>query len=336
MSRLYVLGVVLAILALPAKASFWDLFLSDEELIKRDLDLKKAFMVANACEAAYLSAGETKKMLGSMGVVKYDFIDIEKNGDTQVLIASTTNYSLICFRGTQEIADWKTNLMLSGKRISSYTNNGHVHSGFHNAWNSARPNIEEYLDSHQSSFSKGNNNVELCHQVLIGGHSLGGALALIAGIEWKDKYGILGVFTFGQPKVYSKEAKESYETYNLFGAPIPLIHRYVFKDDPVPSLPPGYVHIGDEKFSSKIGSILRSRREGPYWPSVGDHSMSNYVATLAALMSKVARSNESKAMVKWIQNKNSPLTDYLDIPERNVETITHGFTDIRSFTRCKL
>lgn len=292
-----------------------------------ELSFRKAFMIANACEAAYMEGDAVHQMLRAMGIDRHRFLDLGgKKGasDTQVLAASIEGYTLLCFRGTSNLKDWKTNVQTSPRRFSiGGLDVGSVHTGFWNAWVDVKPDVIQYLKEQKATNANETTPGMKCHEILIGGHSLGGAVALIAGLElMKDGYQVLGVFTFGQPKVFSKEVERAYETSPGF---FPDIQRYVFDGDPVPTLPPGYTHIGPERYSREIGKILEQTRNDYYWPSVGDHGMANYVKTLTQLILSLSRSSETVAMANWIKDRNAPLVSYLKLPRK--EAAAEGEVD---------
>jgi predicted lipase len=202
------------------------------------LRFQKAFLIANACETVYLSEAEATKTLNAMGISRFQFLDSSKTNefsDTQVLLASVRGYTLICFRGTEGAADWRTNLNAGWKELSLgfFVPRIRVHSGFYSAWVDAKPGVIKYLDKEGATKSdRPSAKGGVCHEVLIGGHSLGGALAVIAGADLvRDGYQVLGIFTFGQPMVFSGDVKSVARV-------MPEIERFVFKGDPIPSLPP--------------------------------------------------------------------------------------------------
>ena len=90
----------------------------------------------------------------------------------------------------------------------------------------------------------------------ITGHSLGGAMAAVmtAMLLETPQYGdiadkLRGVYTFGQPMVAGPDRAAVIDRV-LSERAVPMI-RYVYRDDPVPSLPPAYIgtyqHFGAER-----------------------------------------------------------------------------------------
>lgn len=302
-----------------------------------ELSFRKAFMIANACEAAYMEGDAVNQMLRAMGIDRHRFLDLGGQrgaSDTQALAASIEGYTLLCFRGTSSLKDWTTNVRTSPKRFSiGLLGEGFVHTGFWDAWMDVKPEVIQYLKEQKATNANETRPGMKCHEILIGGHSLGGAVALIAGLELvKDGYQVLGVFTFGQPKVFSKEVARIYEeSPNLF----PDIQRYIFAGDPIPTLPPGYTHIGPERYSREIGEILEQTRSDYYWPSVGDHGMANYVKTLSQLILSLSKSSETRAMANWIKDRSSPLVSYLKLPKKEAEAELAVFTEGVERVRCR-
>ena len=74
---------------------------------------------------------------------------------------------------------------------------------------------------------------------MITGHSLGGATGTIAAAEWRGKYPVSGVYTFGQPAV-GFTAFRSFISMRYGNS----FRRFVNDDDIVPKVPPGYRHVG--------------------------------------------------------------------------------------------
>src|SRR5205823_5194218 len=104
---------------------------------------------------------------------------------------------------------------------------GPVHRGFYYAFADVQALLERRLDDFAD------------RQVLLTGHSLGGALAGIAAAEWQATRAIKGIYTFGQPAV-------GFDRYRAFMGEHygDCYFRFVNEDDIVPRVPPGYMHVG--------------------------------------------------------------------------------------------
>ena len=139
-------------------------------------------------------------------------------------MASTDHYTLICFRGTQSAKNWATNCSTQQAPFSfkDYSNflaprekTGNVHSGFLRAWRDVKPKVIKYLAErgappNNPDGSRG----KFCHDILLGGHSLGGAVAILAGIELADlRYNVIGIFTFGGPRAVAKDFRVIFEEH---------------------------------------------------------------------------------------------------------------------------
>ncbi len=146
--------------------------------------------------------------------------------ETQGFIAWDGKVVLLSFRGTEKnLADWLGNLSVAAQD-SPY---GRIHSGFANAFQQAKGTVDSILNRIQATQK----------QLWITGHSLGGALAVIAGAAYQRDHSIAGVYTYGQPKLAVSGITDLYHS-KLDGR----YHRFVNHQDVVPQVPPGYQHFG--------------------------------------------------------------------------------------------
>lgn len=154
---------------------------------------------------------------------------IDKKTDTRGIILRNENDVILSFRGTASfknvLTDIKIFKIIYPKRILwlwKYKS----HKGFAEAYIAIRDELKKALRE----------NIKKDDEVLITGHSLGGALATIAALDFKRSLKFkneLAVYTFGSPKignnnfvkVYNKKVKNSF--------------RIVNDEDIVPQAPPG-------------------------------------------------------------------------------------------------
>ncbi|KAI8352145.1 lipase [Choanephora cucurbitarum] len=152
------------------------------------------------------------------------------------------------FRGSKTVSNWVTNL---NTVLTTYTavSGTKVHKGFYTAAKSAIdsyfPVIQKQLDSYPS------------YKVVVTGHSLGGALATLAGMELYQREKRLGpsnlsIYTIGQPRVGDPAF-----AYYVQGTGI-TVSRSVNERDIVPHVPPanfGFLHPGSEAWTKDNGSV---------------------------------------------------------------------------------
>lgn len=140
--------------------------------------------------------------------------------DTQGFTFEDPENTYIAFRGTQEIRDWLTDL--DGKSVRSSFCHGNVHGGFHNALNAVLPQLKKILDARDKS-----KNVVLC------GHSLGGALATLCAAWVRENYtDKVMLYTYGSPRAGCRDFVEHYTKVKPFPA-----FRVANPTDLVPSVP---------------------------------------------------------------------------------------------------
>ena len=162
---------------------------------------------------------------GEIDILKtYDF------GGTQALLVSTRNYFALAFRGTEatSFVDIKTD---ANAVITKCPSGGRIHSGFNEAFDLVKKQIQ--VDLNRQAQSDLNNPENKNKPLIITGHSLGGALAMIATKhlhhDVKD-IKIAACYTFGSPRVGDEEWFSGIKT---------PIYRVVNAVDCVTMLPPG-------------------------------------------------------------------------------------------------
>lgn len=149
----------------------------------------------------------------------YSRADIEDaKTDTQVALVG----DWVAFRGTTNLADWRTNLRTKFVGLRDRTL---VHGGFFDAWSGVRPRVLDYCAD--SSY------LRIC------GHSLGGGIAQVAAVDAASLFGAVELVTFGAPRA----------VHQITPIPGNITHTRVVNNCDivarVPSRASGYTHWGD-------------------------------------------------------------------------------------------
>ncbi|HTA29406.1 MAG TPA: lipase family protein, partial [Candidatus Cybelea sp.] len=115
-------------------------------------------------------------------------------GTTQAYGYSSEGYRCLVFRGSQQPIDFAVDgaVWLVGYPAR--------HFGFELGWKKVRSEIEDWLKD----------GAEPKRPLLLAGHSLGGALAILAAYHLSEHYPIAGVITFGGPRVGAACFAEEY------------------------------------------------------------------------------------------------------------------------------
>jgi pimeloyl-ACP methyl ester carboxylesterase len=149
--------------------------------------------------------------------------------ETQGFVCWDDRVVVLAYRGTeQNLADWIRNLDVVSTDRPRY---GAVHAGFYNGFNVAQDAVEGILNSIDRIGEK---------TLWVTGHSLGGALSVIAAAEFQGRYKVAGVYTYGQPKV-GRDLLEGFYDTHFKGR----LHRVINHEDVVPMVPPFYQHFGE-------------------------------------------------------------------------------------------
>jgi hypothetical protein len=134
-----------------------------------------------------------------------------------------------------------------------------VHSGFMTSWRNARCTVIPHVSKALSAYPD--------YQVTLVGHSLGGAVAALASLEFQFRGWKPHVTTFGEPRIGNK-AMANYidDRFNLTQRYHPFEHTYrrvTHTSDPVPLLP-----FEEWGFRAHGGEIFISKHDLP--PTVED------------------------------------------------------------------
>lgn len=199
-------------------------------------DWRNANFLAVAADIAYLAEPEAKAKFKELLGLDARFFSA---GNTQAYVLTNPAHVVVAFRGTEGpssidgLKDWlltdAMNLLIvpSGRLGTDFIAAGvgaRFHQGFINA-------LAEIWDG---VFSAVTAELKAADRPLwLTGHSLGGALAVLAGWLFLRKFvSVHQIYTFGGPMVGNKEAARAIDK-ELAGK----IFRYVEPRDPVPQLP---------------------------------------------------------------------------------------------------
>lgn len=186
-----------------------------------DAKWQAASFLVTASRLAYATDGDARRELHALG---FESVDLIKAGSNAGFVASLGDLAVVSFEGTNgftDVGDWLFNL----DSVPVPMGPGKVHRGFRDAWASLAGEVGRVLAARG------------IRRVWITGHSLGGAIALLAAMDLAERPAveILGVMTFGQPLVFDEPGARAVGTAlgNRFV-------RFVNEDDIVPRVAPGY------------------------------------------------------------------------------------------------
>ncbi len=208
--------------------SAWDC-LKDSEF-----NLDAGILLAHACNAAYQDASAISEWALANDFVEAPFFD---QSNSQGFWTTSDEVALLAFRGTSNIGQW----IRDARFIPTKHDWGLVHRGFKKAFDAVSDRVDEF-----AAAAVGKSHV------WVTGHSLGGAVALLAAAHLKMKGLQPRIHTYGQPRVGLGNFADS------FGASLPgRLHRFINQDDIVARLPPGllYRHVGIVKRIVRPGTL---------------------------------------------------------------------------------
>lgn len=217
--------------------------------------------------------------------------------DVQASIAGNDSDVVIAFRGSERVEDWLTDIWFR-KKPGPW---GNVHAGFLRSWRL----IKDELKGHLQQFRNHN------QKVWITGHSLGGAMAVVAAASLHQERAcpVNGVYTFGQPRVGDWEFLRAYHQSPL----AKCTYRVVNDDDKVTRVPPqelGFHHVGQLWYinrNNELNMIPEGFWRGNDQPfkdvpdysdwnpfdDITDHFKNNYLENLQEATAKAAAARQT-------------------------------------------
>lgn len=248
-----------------------------------------AYYLAVLSKLAYKPPAEIKQAALELGYMFQDrwFIKDDET-DTECFILADRYKIIVTFRGTEPdtLKDWRTDARIKKVIWQEGNRLGEVHRGFYKALSSVWVKVAEQIKELQ------NNN----QSIWFTGHSLGGALAVLASATTMFQTnikGFAGVYTYGQPRVFDPELAKHFNKGNSHRC-----FRIVNNNDIVARVPPqifGYSHVGKLKYFDTDGK-LHSDGQLSWWArfwdrlegrvedlldlspdGIGDHDMAEYI-----------------------------------------------------------
>ncbi|TLD71709.1 alpha/beta fold hydrolase [Phragmitibacter flavus] len=228
--------------AVAARTSALELPGFDRETLRETaFSWQNALSLALASDEAYSSDKPATKSLalGRWGFKGYQHF--EKAG-TQGFVAWDDHAVLLSFRGSEKkVADWLRNLTITSHDTGA-GQYGKVHKGFYEAYKV----VEDQILAHLKSAAAASKVIHVT------GHSLGGALAIIAGAELVAKFpgAKFCFYTYGQPKL-GRSAIEDFYQQKHGGR----YFRFRNNDDIVTRVPPNFSHFGELYWFDRKGEL---------------------------------------------------------------------------------
>ena len=220
-------------------------------------ELELSLILAEASALAYSNNLDSRSTQSATAISIVKCFDYNTSSPWNVagFWGSYKNYLLVSFRGTNSIGDWKKNTQLLQNHqfcLEEGTDGIKTHYGFSQTlaggWEDFLKDLQLLLQQKPSQAN---------WKLLLTGHSLGGALALLTAYrlsflpEFSSK--IQSVYTYGAPRVGNRKFKDSCKIDH---------YRFNYGNDPVPALPPhtaGYDHHGQLYYLPKDDSATISK-----------------------------------------------------------------------------
>ncbi|CAD6572071.1 MAG: hypothetical protein ASARMPRED_005038 [Alectoria sarmentosa] len=166
-----------------------------------------------------------------------DFAGFDDHGF--IAISRSAKLIVLCFRGSGSNKNWAENLKMDKVHVPEFCKKCHVHHGFWESWRGvSEPVVKLLIRLHYENPN---------HRVVVVGHSLGGAEAVLAagdirnqGPWWTDN---VELYSYGSPRV------GNIETVRFLSKQSTKSYRVTAMQDPIPRMPPkffGYKHTSPE------------------------------------------------------------------------------------------
>ena len=189
--------------------------------------------------------GRRRLLADILTAAGFTLVDVFDVGSTQAFLAHRPadnprdNMLVLAFRGTEKkLSDWKTDLKAELVPARDEKKIGRIHKGFQEAYYAVEPAVEESLRAFPDC------------PLYVTGHSLGGALAVVA-TRYLDAGKLAACYTFGGPRVGDLDLARVFKT---------PIYRVVNASDAVPRIPFGYGYVLFVRLLKTVLSVLPTFR----------------------------------------------------------------------------
>jgi triacylglycerol lipase len=221
------------------------------DISQTGFSLVNALACAHASHLAYRKDPEVGQTAAEWGFDRSKAISC---GTDDLIVLGNREMILVAFRGTDSFNDFRTNINVLYKKSAL----GMVHRGFMRAvvalWPELISVIHEARDNDQ--------------RLWFTGHSLGGALAVLASIkaQFEDGLPVGGLYTFGQPPIGTTGFCMEFEKRCPY-----RLYRIINHTDAVSTMPMLTLleHVGDVRYFDLEGKMWDG--EPPFRVSLSDH-----------------------------------------------------------------
>jgi len=271
----------------------------------KTFDAANALLLAEASQVAYSTETAARALMLERGLTNFQWIDLSGVfQDLHAFAASNNEIAILAFRGTADVYDWMTDLYATPARFSwiflGGPEVGEIHAGFGHTLSDGWAKV---LDAVRAVApippAMETDSVDARRTFWITGHSLGGALASLAGAAFSLLPGsvirpVSGIYTFGQPRIGLHNFCDNYGRLLT-----PRTFRFVNNKDLVPRIPfqgwdysdvgemIHFTETGDPQLQSQQWRDFLVRTVESFQEAfdifshlnmdVGDHAISNYL-----------------------------------------------------------
>ncbi len=169
-----------------------------DDIVARGLNLTLAIRCVELARLAYATPERGERQIRQTGYL--DFAAMKRReGRDYLFVTADDRYRYVVIRGSDKPSDWLTNLSM----WTTGTTIGRVHSGYYGVAVAFMEELEQRLRAMPD------------RPIVLTGHSMGGAVAVITAMMLQAGNAIAGVYTFGQPKAGRHSFSQALERAEL-------------------------------------------------------------------------------------------------------------------------